>query len=154
MMTDNNETANAAPDPMQQAIDGDLETLRAMNQVKQMEIKDEGFSVDRLPGGVYGFTYAPQQESPMFQKKNYRNFEVHKLADNSIQMVGFVTQEEAGQLSSASENIKVNFYPDPAEKSVKAVCIPLSRVVHTNGPVREAGYVLKLDISPSTDRPS
>src|SRR5690348_7930864 len=59
----------------------ELDRLRAEHQVRLIDPNDEGMSFEKLPVGVYGFSYAPQQESPLFGNKMYQNFEVHKLPD-------------------------------------------------------------------------
>ncbi|HEV2689415.1 MAG TPA: hypothetical protein VGV35_12705, partial [Bryobacteraceae bacterium] len=61
------------------------ETLRARHQVRPLRPEEEGFAVERLAPGVYGFTYAPgQDEVPIFAHASYHSFEIHKLADQTV----------------------------------------------------------------------
>lgn len=146
-------TAEETPDTKttldgNQASGVELESLRARNGVRLVEGREVGFGVDNLPGGVYGFTFSPQKESPLFDKKMFRSFEAHKLADGAIHIVGFVTQEEAARLAFADTRLSLNLYPDPYEKSVMAVSVPLSRVARSAEPSRDNGNFIKLEINP------
>jgi hypothetical protein len=144
-------TAKDTPDPnttpdAKPAADFALESLRERNDVRLVEDKEIGFGLDHLPNGVYGFTCAPQKEAPLFEKKTFRSFEAHKLADGAIHIVGFVTEEEAAQLASADYSGSVKLYPDPYEASLTAVSIPLGRVASRAEPSRHDGNFLKLEI--------
>ncbi|HYP27352.1 MAG TPA: hypothetical protein VE262_11590 [Blastocatellia bacterium] len=121
-----------------------VEHLRAANKVRLIDDSERGFGIARLPNGVYGFTYAPQQESPLFAQKSFHSFEMHKLADGSVHLVGFVTEEEASKLASSEEYFDVDLYPDAWESSAKAVSVPSSRVLEMKGPSRLPGNALTL----------
>lgn len=129
--------------------DRELDALRARNKVRLVEEREEGCGVAQLPNGVYGFSYAPQQDAPLFTNKMFRNFEVHKLADGAIHVIGFVTEKERAQLSPLNEQIEVKLYPDPYEGSVNAVEVPLDCVTKATGPSREDGNFLKLSVAPA-----
>ncbi len=141
--SDDNPGASPAGDP-KSSTDGGVEHLRAVNKVRPVDDRERGFGISRLPSGVYGFTYAPQQESPLFAQKSFHSFEMHKLSDGSVHLVGFVTEEEASKLSSSDEYFDVNLYPDAWESSVKAVSIPSSLVLEMKGPSRLPGNALTL----------
>lgn len=126
------------------STDGVVERLRAVNKVRLIDDRERGFGISRLPNGVYGFTYAPQQESPLFAQKAFHSFEMHKLPDGSVHLVGFVTGEEASKLSSSDEYFDVNLYPDAWESSVNAVSIPSSCILEMKGPSRLPGNALTL----------
>lgn len=128
----------------------DIEALRAMNQVRLIEEKDEGSAVASLPNGVYGFSYSPQQETPLFRDEKYQCFEVHKLADGNAHLIGFVTEQDAGRLS-ANEEAEVNLYPDLWNEAVKLVSIPFSRMKQIKGPTRHDGNSVSLRLDPATD---
>ena len=138
---DTNTTLDAKP-----AADVELESLRERNKVRLVKDQEVGFGLDHLPNGVYGFTCAPQKEAPMFEKKLFRSFEAHKLADGAIHIVGFVTGEEAAQLASADYRGSVKLYPDPYGESLTAVSVPLDRVARSAEPSRLDGNFLKLEI--------
>lgn len=130
------------------------DALRARNNVRVVEDKEEGFGVDHLPNGVYGFSFAPQQSAPLYKNKMFRNFEVHKLADGAIHIIGFVTEKEYTHLALSNDSTGLKLYPDPYEESVKAVSVPLYRVTGITGPSRDNGNFLKLEISSASDRDS
>ena len=123
----------------------DLEQLRAAHRVRLVDDAEEGFAADRLPNGVYGFTYAPAEASiPLFVKKNWHSFEIHKLEDGEILLVGFVTAKEAEMIRSGQQG-EVILFPDPWEESKELVSVPMSRALPAKkGPSREGGNGLKI----------
>jgi hypothetical protein len=135
------------------AAELELEALRAINQVRLVELNEVGVPIEKQTAGVYGFTHAPVREIPLFREKRFRGFEVHKLPNGEVHIVGFVTQAEAAALSSATGDFVLNLYPDPWEESAQAVSVPLSRVFETRGPSRGPGNVLTLKVAPSSEIP-
>jgi hypothetical protein len=124
--------------------DPGVERLRARNGVRLMDKQQNGTGIARQPNGVYGFTYAPHQESPLFHQKSFHSFEMHKLSDGSVHIIGFVTEEAAAKLSASDEYFDLDLYPDPWESSVQAVSIPSSGILENKGPSREPGNALRL----------
>ena len=113
-----------------------------------VEIQEAGAGIAQLPNGIYGFSFSPQQEAPLFEKKMFRNFEVHKLADGAVHIIGFVTEKEYEQFSLSNERAELKLYPDPYAESVKAVSVPVDRAAAMTGPSRDNGNFLKLEINP------
>ncbi|HYL77240.1 MAG TPA: hypothetical protein VEU96_23705 [Bryobacteraceae bacterium] len=106
------------------------EALRVRHQVRPLQPDEEGFSVTRLPVGVYGFAYAPgQDEVPVFAGHSYHSFEIHKLADGVVFLLGFVTADEARELEAGQSGAAVTLYPAPWEDSQVLVSVPASRIV-------------------------
>ena len=122
----------------------ELEDLRALHQVSLVDEKDEGSDVAHLPGGVYGFTYSPLQDTPMFRKKAKQSFEVHKLADDGVHLIGFLTESQAARVAIMSEELEVRLYPEPREEAFCAASIPVSRILSSRGPSRSDGNALWL----------
>jgi hypothetical protein len=143
--------AAAFKDHTQNAVEAELEALRAIHQVELVSETDEGSGITHLPNGVYGYSCAPQLESPLFRKKIFRSFEVHKLLDGQVHIIGFVTEAEAAQLLSAGAQLDVNLYPEPWGESVKLVSIPVSRMLRHKGPSRDKGNALSLRLVPATE---
>jgi hypothetical protein len=139
----------AAAHSPEAAIDPRIASLRAAHRVTLVSDQDEGYSVGQLSHGVYGFTYTPQEAAPLFGKKMFHNFEVHKLHDGSVHLVGFVTEQAATQLETGGA-IEVSLYPDPYEQAVNAVSVPLARVMKTHGPSRDLGNALHLQLEATT----
>jgi hypothetical protein len=144
----NNQDAslNGSPEP---ATSPGVERLRELNEVRLIDARGLGLGIAGQPNGVYGFTYAPQQESPLFRQKSFRSFEMHKLADGSVHIIGFVTDEEASRLSTSGEYFDLDLYPDAWESSAKPVSIPSSRILEMKGPSRTSGNALTLRIRPA-----
>lgn len=127
----------------------EVETLRAIHQVKLIEPKDEGVAIETLPGGVFGFTYSPQEQSPLFSIKMFQIFEVHKTIAGEVQIIGFISAEEAQKLADPHEEfVSIQLYPEPYERAVKAIGIPKSHILEHRGPTRENGNALRLKVEP------
>src|ERR1043166_940605 len=81
----------------------EVQTLRAIHQVKLIDIADEGEPANRLPNGTYGFTNAPQDEAPIFCQKMFQIFEVHKTSEGEVLIIGFISETEAQQLATTKD---------------------------------------------------
>ena len=124
----------------------DLEQLRAQNGLRALEIAEEGSAAERLPNGIYGYTYSPSEAVPLFAKKTWHSFEVHKLADGSRYLVGFVTRKEAASIRSGAQ-AEITLFPDPWEDATELVSVPFDRAIPAKkGPSREGGNGLKVAI--------
>lgn len=107
------------------------EALRAAHQVRLVEDSEEGFGVDALPQGIYGFTYSPAlPNAPMFRTRRFRSFETHKRADGEILIVGFVSQAEALACNTSREELQLRLQPEPEPDADVMVMIPYSRIRH------------------------
>lgn len=124
------------------------EQLRSEYKLRPLNGKEEGLGIANLPNGVYGFSYAPATETPLFAKKSYRSFEVQKLSDGSAYVVGFVSAADAERLRARNEEVEVTVYPDPYEEASTIVSIPFDRVL-TNlyKPIRTDGNALPLKLA-------
>jgi hypothetical protein len=124
------------------------EVLRKDHNVRLMTSEEDGFAVRNLSPGVFGFTYAPGTESPLFHKRSYQSFEVHKGHDQALHLIGFVTQKDADLINSKEEIFEVRLFPEPWQEATEIVSIPMRRVL--NGafkPDRQDGNALPLRIS-------
>jgi hypothetical protein len=107
----------------------DQEVLRAEHGVRLVVDGEEGTGLNGLPGGVYGFTYSPGLENaPLFATRRYRSYEIHKLTNGEVFIVGFATTEAAGQLSSATGDVTVQVQPEPDQGAGTLVKVPYSRI--------------------------
>lgn len=108
----------------------DINNIRAFHNVRDLAGDEEGSSVERLPNGVYGFTYSPgQDEIPVFAKKSFHCFEIHKLNDGSRHILGYVTPSEAAALKSGTVGTEARLYPDPFGQSNELVTVDLRRTL-------------------------
>jgi hypothetical protein len=124
----------------------DLEQLRVEHKLRAIDKAEEGTPAERLPNGVYGFTYAPAEAVPLFARKSWHSFEVHKRGDGSQHLVGFVTPKEAETVRRGAQ-AEITLFPDPWEESTVLVSVPLSRATPSKkGPSREGGNGLKVAI--------
>jgi hypothetical protein len=102
--------------------------LREKHQVRLLHDPEDGTGLLRLPNGVYGYTYAPAVgEAPLFHQYKYQSFEVHKLGDGTVVLIGFVTPENAARIA-ASEPVKLRLLPDPTDQASTIVALPLWRI--------------------------
>jgi hypothetical protein len=109
----------------------DQETLRTVHQVRLVRDEEEGTGVNALPPGTYGFTYSPGlPNAPLFVVRRYRSFETHKLASGEVFIIGFVTREASGQMTSSTTDVLVQLQPEPEADAATLVAIPYSRIRH------------------------
>jgi hypothetical protein len=107
------------------------ETLRREHAVRLVAATEEGYAAADLPGGVYGFTSSPALASPLFAKRQYRNFEVHHQPNDVVSLVGFVTPAEARQLTSGQRDVvTLVVHPDAEGDATAIVSLPYDRVAH------------------------
>jgi len=133
-------SASAHSEPSAQAAAATIEALRARHQVRPVRSEEEGSAVDALPNGVYGFAYSPgHAAAPLFARNSYHSFEVHKAADGTAYLLGFVTLEEAAELDSGKEGAAVRLYPNARESSQSLVSVPFSRIQSSKRMPREDG---------------
>ena len=107
-----------------------IDTLRIRHEVRSLSTEEEGSHFRSLPLGVYGFATAPAMDTfPLFAKKTYHSFEVHRAADGVDYLIGFVSEPEAAALASRKEGAAVRLFPDPWQTSQHLVAVELSRIV-------------------------
>jgi hypothetical protein len=130
-------------------VSQELEALRAEHGVRLVTEEEEGFGIAKVPPGVYGFSYAPStEEIPLFCKKTFQSFEVHKLADGSEHLIGFVTPKEAIDLEMGNKAAEIRLYPEPVAEAVRLVSVNLAIVIpNKKGPARSDGNFLSLRLA-------
>ena len=107
----------------------ELEQLRAQRQLRPLTKEEEGASVFNLPSGVFGFTYAPGlKEVPVFAKRHYHGYEIHRLSDGAVHIIGYVTADEKAKIQTAKEATQTVLFPDPWEKSTELISIADARL--------------------------
>ena len=108
----------------------EIEDLRNRHQVRLVSDEEEGIGIDRLPRGVYGFTYSPAAENfPLFRKQDLNSYEAHKLPDGNAVLLGYLTREEADRLESAEEATVLHLFPNAKGEAGTLVILPRARVV-------------------------
>jgi len=140
--------ARATPEPPAGPPSQALQELRARHQVRPLKPEEEGSAIASLPNGVYGFTYAPgQPEVPLFSKHNYHSFEVHKAADGTEYLIGFVTPPEASEIAAAKEGAAMRLFPAPWETAKSLVSVPASRMAASKRMPRDDGNPLPFTLA-------
>jgi len=118
-----------------------FESLRDQHQVRLLKGEEEGSAIGKLSGGVYGYTCAPGfDEVPVFSKKTYHSFEVHKAPNGTEYLLGYVTPEEAAELDTRKQGASIRLFPDAWESSTRLVNVPFANIVAPKRlPPRENG---------------
>lgn len=130
-----------------ETVTSQVEELRRLHNVRPLEPREEGCAIGSLPNGVYGFSYAPgQDEVPVFSKRSFHSFEIHKRTDGAGYLIGFVTSAEARDIESGNPVGTIQLFPDAWEKADCLVSVPISRVTLARRLPREAGNPLPVTI--------
>lgn len=106
------------------------QALRAQHRVRLVEPSEEGFGIDQLPDGVFGFTYSPAIAAPLFATHRYRTYEMHRLAGGEALILGFVPAAEAVRLRSATAPVDIALFHDVEGEADTLIAVPYSRIVH------------------------
>jgi hypothetical protein len=125
-----------------------IEQLRAANRVVPVSKEDEGISWSKISNSVYGFTYTPgSSDGGFFMKPSRSSFEMHKLADGTLHIVGYTTTEFAEKLKSkGAQDIEV--FPEVRDQYNVLVTIPHARLASSKPLDRDNFNQLKLSLKP------
>lgn len=136
--------------------------LRAKNGVSELSSSTSVIRFSVAPTGSFGFitpkllgmaliTQSP--DLPLEQIPPVSNaFEIHKLADGSGMLVGFVEANLKPQLTASErpKNVRLGLYSNPSIKAPHIVAVPLVKLVVDRMPVRldpkEPGSAVLLDM--------
>jgi hypothetical protein len=114
---------------MEASIEKQFGELRAKNKVRALTEEESGTGIDRLPNGVYGFTYSPLAANfPLFKARDLRSYEAHKLPDGGAVLLGFVTEGELMQMEAGRESVTVHLFAEPMGEASRFVAVPTARV--------------------------
>jgi hypothetical protein len=136
--------------------------LRAKNGVSELSSSAPGIRFSVAPTGSFGFitprllglalvTQSP--DLPLEQMPPVSNaYEIHKLADGSGMLVGFVEANLKPQLtpSQRPKNVRIGLYSNPSSKAPHIVAVPLVKLIVDRMPIRldskEPGSAVLLDM--------
>jgi len=136
--------------------------LRAKNGVSELSSSTSVIRFSVAPTGSFGFitpkllglaliTQSP--DLPLEQTPPATNaYEIHKLADGSGMLVGFVEANLKPQLtpSQRPKNVRLGLYSNPSGKAPHIVAVPLVKLVVDRMPIRldpkEPGSAVLLDM--------
>lgn len=123
----------------------DREQLRAERKLRLIASSEEGLSIDMTPDGVYGFTYSPGTEGvPLYLNHTFQSFEVHKLFNGSLHLIGYMTPADAAAFETSRDNAELKLYPEPFNDAQKFVSVPQERVLKAKSVSREQGNSLPI----------
>lgn len=123
--------------------------LRQRHGVRLVQGAEEGEVIKYLNGGLYGFTYAPATtDTGLFARRAFLSFEVHKLADYSIHILGCVTPAAKAAIESRTDTIEIEFWPEPYGEATELILLPLALLAHSRQPVRGNGSMIKTLLRP------
>ena len=146
--------------------------LRAKNGVSELSSSTSVIRFSVAPTGSFGFitpkllglaliTQSP--DLPLEQMPPVSNaYEIHKLADGSGMLVGFVEENLKPQLtpSQRPKNVRLGLYSNPSGKAPHIVAVPLVKLVVDRMPTRldpkEPGsaVLLEMDLQSTANRTS
>ena len=146
--------------------------LRAKNGVSELSSSTSVIRFSVAPTGSFGFitpkllglaliTQSP--DLPLEQTPPTANaFEIHKLADGSGMLVGFVEANLKPQLtpSQRPKNVRLGLYSNPSGKAPHIVAVPLVKLIVDRMPIRldpkEPGsaVLLEMDLQSTANRTS
>jgi hypothetical protein len=136
--------------------------LRAQNGVSELSPSTSVTRFSVAPTGSFGFitpkllglaliTQSP--DLPLEQTPPTTNaYEIHKLADGSGMLVGFVEANLKPQLtpSQRPKNVRLGLYSNPSSKAPHIVAVPLVKLIVDRMPIRldskEPGSAVLLDM--------
>jgi len=144
--------------------------LRMKNSVAELNTATVPFS--QAPIGSYGFI-APQPlgmalvtQSPDLLLERVapapNAYEIHKLADGSGMLVGFIGKELIAQVTPENRphHIRITLYSNPSEKTPYIAAVPLIKLMVDRMPVRlspkqpESPVMLDMDLQGTANRKS
>ena len=136
--------------------------LRAKNGVLKLSSSTSVIRFSIAPTGSFGFIppkllgMALITQSPDLSIEKVppvsNAFEIHKLADGSGMLVGFVEASLKPQLTASErpKNVRLGLYSNPSDKAPHIVAVPLVKLVVDRMPIRlnpqEPGSAVLLDM--------
>lgn len=127
----------------------DREAIRVRHGVRTLAKEEEGSPLRNLPKGVYGFTGAPATETPLFSKRAFRGFEVHKDKQGGEWLVGYFIPKHAEAVNAGSDVVEAELYPDKFGEATQLLAVSMARIIpNKRGPNRDDGCALKMEVRP------
>lgn len=146
--------------------------LRVKHGVSQLSSSTSVIRFSVAPTGSYGFippkllamaliTQSPdltiEQVPPVSNA-----FEIHKLADGSGMLVGFVEASLKPQLTASErpKNVRLGLYSNPSDKAPHIVAVPLVKLIVDRMPIRlnpkepSSAVLLDMDLQGTANRTS
>ncbi len=122
--------------------------IRAENNVRIIEEKETGLPISELPNSLYGHSYSPSFDNPipLFSKTSFQSFELHKLANGEVVILGCVTKDAAAKFASG-EFVSLQLFPEPYADAVSPITLNYKYVIRSNNKVsRHNGNYIEFDV--------
>ena len=133
-----------------EVLDPAIEKLRVEHKVSLVPAEQEGLMLHKLPGGHYGFSYAPQHtEAGLFAKAAYLTYEIHKLGDGTVYVLCYASAAEAERLAGSKEEFEIEVFPAPQEGKTVLVKLPQARLARPKPLDRNRQNALKSWVAPA-----
>lgn len=122
--------------------------LRARNGVSEISFSTPAFRFSAVPAGSYGFITPKYLGMALITRSpdlpfeavspTPNSFEIHKLADGTGMLVGFVEAQLKPQLTSSQrpQNVRIGLYSNPSGKAPHIVAVPLAKLLVDRMPTR------------------
>jgi hypothetical protein len=128
-------------------VEQERQSVRVRNGVEPVSIGDEGSPLAGLPDNIYGYTYSPLNEStPLFTERTYQSFEVHKLTEGIVHVLGYLTPADAAAVEGNREPVDVRLYPEPYGEATRLTEVSLERILRAKPVTRIDGNAMALTL--------
>lgn len=117
------------PQPIPPEVLSELDGKRERYGLRMVSEEESGSGHERLPSGVYGFTYSPCEDNfPLFNRRDVRAYETHKRKDGAVVLLGFLTAAEKELFEKGGATAKLHLFAEPRGEAAQLVEIPLARI--------------------------
>jgi len=119
--------------------------FRTQHGVQLVSGDQVGESAQKLPAGLYGFSYTPfGGETPLFTNRPAMSYEVHTLKGGELHAICFADAETAVLIAANKETDYFEVFPEVVDKSDVPVSIPFSQMVGAKPLMRNKRNCLKV----------
>ncbi len=139
-----NHVANPAPAGIG-SVDVQREILRARRALRPLGPVEDTTPLYKLENGIWGYSQCPADGTwPVLRQPQAGLFEVHKLEDGAVEIVGYTT----APVSAEGVWGELVLHPEESSKAPCFVSIPLIRIARSSERSTNDGAVLDLEIAP------
>lgn len=117
------------------------EALRTSRKLRELQPLETGKYLKEAPLGAYGFgdpiyigAYNLDENKINFSKFHHElyDFEIHRLIDGKLFLIGFVNNENSAELTTKKGGIDFVLFPDPWMEMTNLVSIPFDKIKNIN----------------------